>query len=62
MGRLAPEWSKSCAKVLSTQTALGTDRENYFSLVVLLVFIKKNIPLDKDAVMHAALNLGEQQT
>ena len=49
-------------KVLSTQTALGVERENYFSLVVLLVFIKKNIPLDKDAVMHAALNLGEQQT
>ena len=45
-------------KVLSTQTALGTDRENYFSLVVLLVFIKKNIPLDKEAIMHAALNLG----
>ena len=44
-------------KVLSTQTALGTDRENYFSLVVLLVFIKKNIPLDKEAIMHAALNL-----
>lgn len=44
---------------LSDNTFLGAEREQFFLLVVLLVFQKKNIPLKREVVERATKGLGE---
>lgn len=44
---------------LNEHTFLGSERESYFLLVVLLVFSKKNIPLKREAIERAVMGLGE---